>query len=171
MQNHGRACLDKPDHWSKPTGSLIPTYKKFMLSNKELTIPRKVGTTRKIKTYILSDGPVLHVEWAGLRWMVCSLSLADFGNLGLEEDDNEDDDTLERAVDVRPGIPPLGTPATEPELSPLPALRFLPNTGKGDVETGLLVELCLLSAIAAQNRLKSTKPVRAMKLLETARGG
>lgn len=108
----------------------------------------------------------------GLRWMPCSLSLADFWNFGLEDEDDDDevdDDTLETAVDVRLRFPPLVTPATVPELSPLPVLRFLPDTGKGEVEAGLLVELCLLSAITAQKKEKLTnkKIVQAMKFFET----
>lgn len=81
--------------------------------------------------------------------MPCSFSLADLGNFGLEEDD-EEDDKLELAVDGRLRMPPLVTPATVPEPSPdpspLPALRFLLDTEKGDMEAGLLVEPCLLSA-------------------------
>lgn len=75
-------------------------------------------------------------------------SLADLGNFVLEDD--EEDDKLEPAEDSRLRMPPLITPATVPDPSadpsPLPALRFLPGTEKGDVEAGLLVELCLLSA-------------------------
>lgn len=64
-----------------------------------------------------------------------SLSLACLRSLGLEEG--------------RLGIPPLATPATDPETSPGPSppllVLLLPDTGKGKVEAGLLAELCLLS--------------------------
>lgn len=77
-----------------------------------------------------------------------SLSLADLKSFGLEEED-EEEVKLEPAVDGRLRMPPLVTPAAVPEpspgLSPLPLLRFLPDTGNGDVEAGLLAELCLLS--------------------------
>lgn len=76
-------------------------------------------------------------------------SLAGLRSLGLEEDDAEEEDKLDPAVVGRPRMPPLATPATAPEPSPgpspLPLLRFLPNTGKGEVEAGLMAELCLLS--------------------------
>lgn len=71
-----------------------------------------------------------------------SFSLAGLRNLGLEED-VEEEDKLDPMVEGRPRMPPLATPATGP--SPLPLLRFLPDTGKGEVEAGLLAELCLLS--------------------------
>ncbi len=78
-----------------------------------------------------------------------SFSLAGLRSLGLEEEDVEEEDKLDPAVEGRLRIPPLATPATPPELSPgpspLPLLRFLPDTGKGEVEAGLLAELCLLS--------------------------
>lgn len=74
--------------------------------------------------------------------------MADLENFVLEDD--EEDDKLEAAEDSRLRMPPLVTPATVPEPSadpsPQPALRFLLGTEKGDVEAGLLVELCLLSA-------------------------
>lgn len=69
-----------------------------------------------------------------------SFSLAGFRSLELEEDD-EEEGKLELAVEGRPGMPAIVTPAT----GPLPLLRFLPDTGKGEVEAGLLAELCLLS--------------------------
>lgn len=76
-------------------------------------------------------------------------SLADLTSLGLKEDDDEEEDRLEAAVDGRLRMPPLVTPATaaepSPGPSPLPPLRFRPDTEKGDVEAGLLAELCLLS--------------------------
>lgn len=75
-----------------------------------------------------------------------SFSLAGLRNLGLEED-VEEEDKLDPMVEGRPRMPPLATPATGPvpRPSPLPLLRFLPDTGKGEVEAGLLAELCLLS--------------------------
>lgn len=78
-------------------------------------------------------------------------SLAGLRSLGLEEEeeDVEEEDRLDPAVEGRLRMPPLATPATEPEPragpSPLPPLRFRPDTGKGEVEAGLLAELCLLS--------------------------
>lgn len=80
-----------------------------------------------------------------------SFSLAGLRSLGLDEEDNvEEEDKLDPAVE---GLPPLATPATAPELSPvpspLPLLRFLPGTEKGEVEAGLLAELCLLSGVKA----------------------
>lgn len=78
-----------------------------------------------------------------------SLSLAGLRSLGLEEEDVEEEDKLDPVVEGRPRMPPLAPPVTEPEPSPgpspLPLLRFLPDTGKGEVEAGLLTELCLLS--------------------------
>lgn len=79
-----------------------------------------------------------------------SFSLAGLSSLGLEdEEDVEEDDKLDPAVEGRPRMPPVAIPATDPEPSPvpspLPLLRFLPGTGKGEVEAGLLAELCLLS--------------------------
>lgn len=75
-----------------------------------------------------------------------SFSLAGLRSLGLEED-VEEEDKLAPAVEGRPRMPPLATPATDPEPrpGPLPLLRFLPGTGKGEVEAGLMAELCLLS--------------------------
>lgn len=73
-----------------------------------------------------------------------SFSLAGLRNLGLEED-VEEEDKLDPMVEGRLKMPPLATPAPLPRLSPLPLLRFLPDTGKGEVEAGLLAELCLLS--------------------------
>lgn len=82
-----------------------------------------------------------------------SFSLAGLSSLGLEEDDDEEEDMLEPAVRGRPRMPPLATPATgpgpNPGPSPLLPLRFLPDTGKGEVEAGLLAELCLLSGVTA----------------------
>lgn len=76
-----------------------------------------------------------------------SFSLAGLRSLGLEEDAAEEEDKLDPAVEGRVRMPPLATPATDPEPSPGPSplLRFLPDTGKGEVEVGLLAELCLLS--------------------------
>lgn len=79
-----------------------------------------------------------------------SFSLAGLSSLGLEdEEDADEDDKLDPAVEGRPRMPPVAIPATDPEPSPvpspLPLLRFLPGTGKGEVEAGLLAELCLLS--------------------------
>lgn len=76
-----------------------------------------------------------------------SFSLADLRSLGLEEEEDvEEEDKLDPVVESRP---PLATPATDPEPSPdpklLPLLRFLPDTENGEVEEGLLAELCLLS--------------------------
>lgn len=77
-----------------------------------------------------------------------SFSLAGLRSLGLAED-VEEEDKLDPAAEGRPRMPPLATPATDPEPSPvpspLPLLRLLPDTGKGEVEVGLLAELCLLS--------------------------
>lgn len=75
-------------------------------------------------------------------------SLAGLRSLGLEEaEDVEEEDKLDPIVVGRPRRAPLATPDTGPGPSPgpRPLLRFLPETGKGDVETGLLGELCLLS--------------------------
>lgn len=84
-----------------------------------------------------------------------SLSLACLRSLGLEED-VEEEDKLDPVVEGRPWIPPLATPAADPETSPDPSapllLRFLPGTGKGEVEAGLLAELCLLSGWKVQTR-------------------
>lgn len=80
--------------------------------------------------------------------MLGIFSLGGLRSLGLEEDD---EDKLEAAVAGRLRMPPLGNPATEPEVSPgpgpspVPPLRFLPDTGNGETEAGLLTELCLLS--------------------------
>lgn len=77
-----------------------------------------------------------------------SFSLAGLRSLGLEqeEEEAEEEDKLDPAV---VGRPPLANPATAPEFSPgprpLPQLRFLPDTEKGEVEAGLQAELCLLS--------------------------
>lgn len=72
-----------------------------------------------------------------------SLSLAGLRSLGFEED------KLDPAVEGRLRRPPLATPGADPEPGTgprlLPLLRFLPATGKGEVEAGLLAELCLLS--------------------------
>ena len=79
-----------------------------------------------------------------------SFSLAGLRSLGLEvEEEVVEEDKLDPAVAGRPRMPPVVTPATDPEPSPGPSpvpLRFLPDTGKGEVEAGLLAELCLLSA-------------------------
>lgn len=74
-------------------------------------------------------------------------SLAVLRSLGLEEEDAEEVDKLDPVVEGRLRMPPLAIPATEPEPSPGPSplLRFLPDTGKGEVEAGLLAALCLLS--------------------------
>lgn len=79
-------------------------------------------------------------------------SLAGLRSLGLEEaEDVEEEDKLDPIVVGRPRRAPLATPDTGPgpgpgpNPGPRPLLRFLPETGKGDVETGLLGELCLLS--------------------------
>lgn len=65
------------------------------------------------------------------------------------EEDVEEEDKLDPAVEGRPRIPPLAIPATDTEPSPGPSplllLRFLPDTGKGEVEAGLMAKLCLLS--------------------------
>lgn len=82
-----------------------------------------------------------------------SFSLGGLRSLGLEEDNVEEEDKLDPAAE---GLPPLTTPATAPELSPdpspLPLLRFLPGTEKGEVEAGLQAELCLLSGVKAQTK-------------------
>lgn len=73
-----------------------------------------------------------------------SFSLAGLRSLGLEEEveeDVEEEDKLDPMLEGRPRMPPLVTPATDP----VPLLRFLLDTGKGEVEAGLLAELCLLS--------------------------
>lgn len=61
----------------------------------------------------------------------------------------EEAERLDPVEEDRLRIPPLTPPVTDPELSPgpkpLPLLRFLPDTGKGDVVPGLLAELCLRS--------------------------
>lgn len=79
-----------------------------------------------------------------------SFSLAGLRSLGLEED-AEEEDKLDPAVEGRPRMPPLATPATDPEASPGPSppplLLFLPDTGKGEVEAGLMAELCRLSGV------------------------
>lgn len=66
-----------------------------------------------------------------------------------EEKDVGGEVKLDPAVEGRPRMPPLATPATDPEPKPGPSPlllpRFLPMTGKGEVEAGLLAELCLLS--------------------------
>lgn len=81
--------------------------------------------------------------------MLGSFSLGGLRSLGLEEDDEDEEDKLEAAAEGRLRMPPLATPATDPEVSPgpspVPPLRFLPDTGNGEVEACLLAELCLLS--------------------------
>lgn len=81
-----------------------------------------------------------------------SLSLACLRNLGLEEDVEED--KLDPAVEGRPWIPPPAVidPCPSPGPSPPPPVRLLPDTGKGEVEAGLLAELCLLSEWKVQTR-------------------
>lgn len=80
--------------------------------------------------------------------MAGSFSLGGLSSLELEEGVVEAE-RLDPVEEGRLRIPPLTTPADDPELSPgpkaLPLLRFLPCTGKGDVVPGLLAELCLLS--------------------------
>lgn len=80
--------------------------------------------------------------------MAGSFSLGGLSSLELEEG-VEETERLDPVEEGRLRIPPLTTPAADPEPSPdpkpLPLLRFLPNTGKGDVVPGLLAELCLLS--------------------------
>lgn len=81
--------------------------------------------------------------------MLDSFSLGGLRSLGLDDDDEDEEDKLAAAVEGRLRMPPLATPATEPEVSPgpspAPPLRFRPDTGNGEVEAGLLAELCLLS--------------------------
>lgn len=79
-------------------------------------------------------------------------SLAGLRSLGLEEaEDVEEEDKLDPRVVGRPRTAPLVTPDTDPgpgpgpSPGPKPLLRFLPETGKAEVETGLFAELCLLS--------------------------
>lgn len=74
-------------------------------------------------------------------------SLAGLRSLGLEEAEDAEEDKLDPAVLGRLRMPPVATPAAEPEPSrgPSPLLRFLPDTGKGEVEAGFMAELCLLS--------------------------
>lgn len=66
----------------------------------------------------------------------------------MEEEDAEDP-----AVEDRLRAPPLASPATGPGPSPLPVALFLPATGKGEVEAGLMAELCLLSGATVQRGL------------------
>lgn len=75
-----------------------------------------------------------------------SFSLAGLRCFGFEEE-AEEEDRLDPATVGRLRMPPLVTPAIapEPRPGPSPPLRFLPDTGKGEVEAGLLGELCLLS--------------------------
>lgn len=83
-------------------------------------------------------------------------SLAGFRSLGLEEaEDIEEEDKLEPRGEGRLRRPPLATPAPVPSPGPrpLPLLRFLPDTGKVAVETGLLTELCLLSRATVKTRV------------------
>lgn len=70
-----------------------------------------------------------------------------------EEEDMEEEDKLDTMVEDRP---PLATPATGPmpRPSPLPLLRFLADTGKGEVEAGLFDELCLLSGATILTKLE-----------------
>lgn len=89
-----------------------------------------------------------------------SFSLAGLRTLGFEEEEEEvveEEDRLDPAVVGRPMMLPLATPATDPEPrlgpSPLPLLRFLPDTGKGEVEAGLLAKLCLLSGTTVETML------------------
>lgn len=76
--------------------------------------------------------------------MAGSFSLGGLSSLELEEAER-----LDPVEEGRLIIPPLTIPAGNAEPSPgpkpLPLLRFLPDTGKGDVVPGLLAELCLLS--------------------------
>lgn len=88
--------------------------------------------------------------------MLGIFSLAGLWSLGLEEaEDIEEEEKLEPIVEVRLRMPPPETPAPVPVLSPgpRPLLRFLPDTGKGVVEAGLLSELCLLSGAKEKTRL------------------
>lgn len=82
--------------------------------------------------------------------MLGSFSLAGFRSLGFEEeheDNVEEEHMMDPVVEGRPRMLPLVTtePGPNPGPSPLPLLLFLPGTGKGEVEAGLLAELCLLS--------------------------
>lgn len=83
--------------------------------------------------------------------MLGSFSLAGFRSLGFEEehDDNdvEEEHKLDPVVEGLLRMLPLVTtdPGPNPGPSALPLLLFLPDTGKGEVEAGLLAELCLLS--------------------------
>lgn len=74
--------------------------------------------------------------------------MAGLTSLGLEDDD-EEEGKLELAAEGRPRMPPVATAATDTEPTPgpipLPLLRFLADAGNGEVEAGLLAELCLLS--------------------------
>lgn len=82
-----------------------------------------------------------------------SFSLAGLRSLGLEEDDKAEV-KLEPAVEGRLRVPPPAKDAEpSPGPSPLPPLRFLPDTGKGEVEAALLAELCLLSGKKDETRV------------------
>lgn len=83
-------------------------------------------------------------------------SLAGLRSLGLEEaEDIEEEDKLDPIVEGRLRRPPPATPGPAPSPGPrlLPLLRFLPDTGKGAVEAGLLSELCLLSGDGGKQSL------------------
>lgn len=68
-----------------------------------------------------------------------SFSLAGLGSLGLEDEDDVDEEKLDPAAEALPRTPPVDDPATDPEPRPGPCplvlLRFLPKTGKGGVGT------------------------------------
>lgn len=109
---------------------------------------RGIFSTLTAGVRILSGWSILKVAKGDLRGMPGSFSLAGLRSFGLEEEDAEDEDKLDPAVEGLLRIPPPAMtvpPELRPGPSPLPLLRFLPDTGKGKVVAGLLAELCLLS--------------------------
>lgn len=96
-------------------------------------------------------------------------SLAGLRSLGLEEaEDIEEEDKLDPIVEGRLRRPPPATPAPAPSPGPrpLPLLRFLPDTGKGIVEAGLLSELCLLSGATVESKAWIKHKYSIMRFVE-----
>lgn len=112
---------------------------------------RCIFSTLTAGVRIFSGWFILEGTKGDLRGTPGSFSLAGLTSLGLEDDD-EEADKLELAVEGRPRMLPVATAATDteptPDPIPLPLLRFLADTGKGEVEAGLLAEICLLSKCA-----------------------
>jgi len=90
----------------------------------------------------LSSWGVLKAANGVLRGMSGSFSLAGLRSLGLEVEAEAP------AAEGRLGTPP----AADAEPSPGPPVLFLPDTGNGAAEAGLMGELCLLSGATGQKK-------------------